>query len=62
MFEAIDIPGYTILGIVGLMFWASFVLLVGDYINGNTINIRLFNSSTSNISSTGAIRLLYVKN
>ena len=62
MFEAIDIPGYTILGIVGLMFWTSFVLLVGDYINGNTINIRLFNSSTSNISSTGAIRLLYVKN
>lgn len=39
MFEAIGIPGYTILGIVGLMFWASFVLLVGDYINGNTINI-----------------------
>lgn len=62
LLNPIDVPGYTVSGIIGLMFWTSRVLLVGDYINSDGINIRLLNSYTSDISGTGVIRLLYVKN
>ena len=60
-FNAESIDGYTVCGIVALMFWTGHVLLVGNYINNNTINIRLKNSASVAISSTGIIKLLYSK-